>query len=65
MPCASAARANANSPDKNSSAACMPPGKPSKNVSMLGVVAKGLKGLKEKVVFAVGGPCEAVLCLVP
>lgn len=32
----------------------MPPRKSSKNVEMLGVVAKGLKGLKEKVVF-VGG----------
>lgn len=32
----------------------MPPRKPSRNVEMLGVVAKGLKGLKEKVVF-VGG----------
>lgn len=32
----------------------MSPRKPSRNVEMLGVVAKGLKGLKEKVVF-VGG----------
>jgi len=32
----------------------MPPKKTSRNVEMLGVVAKGLKGLKEKVVF-VGG----------
>ena len=32
----------------------MPPRKPSRNVEMLAIVAKGLKGLKEKVVF-VGG----------
>ena len=32
----------------------MPPRKTSQNVEMLGVVAKGLKGLKQKVVF-VGG----------